>query len=59
MAALLWLFGDVLQAEKLSAAAREALSSKDDQTDPMTQAEFLAGAWKLANAKARELEWIV
>jgi hypothetical protein len=25
----------------------------------MTSAEFLAGAWNLANDKARELGWIV
>jgi hypothetical protein len=33
--------------------------SKDDPRIPMTSAEFLAKAWKLANAKARELGWIV
>ena len=32
--------------------------SKDDSSAPMTQAEFLAQAWKLANEKARELGWI-
>jgi hypothetical protein len=31
----------------------------DDSRAPMTQAEFLAQAWRLANDKARELEWIV
>jgi hypothetical protein len=33
-----------------------------DRNDPharLTQADFLAQAWKLANAKARELGWIV
>ncbi len=40
------------------------LYSKDYpiQVDPrseMSQAEFLAKAWKLANDKARELGWIV
>jgi len=30
-----------------------------DQKGPITQAEFLARAWKLANDKARELGWIV
>ena len=32
------------------------------QNDPrteLTQAEFLARAWRLANEKARELDWIV
>jgi hypothetical protein len=33
-------------------------SSKDDSSAPMTQAEFLAEAWKLANEKARELGWV-
>jgi hypothetical protein len=33
--------------------------SKDNGRVPMTQAEFLARAWKLANDKARELGWIV
>ena len=32
---------------------------KDDSRVPMTQAEFLTQAWKLANDKARELGWIV
>jgi hypothetical protein len=32
---------------------------KDDPRIPMTSAEFLAGAWNLANDKARELGWIV
>jgi hypothetical protein len=31
----------------------------DDGRVPMTQAEFLTRAWKLANAMARELGWIV
>jgi hypothetical protein len=30
----------------------------DDSRIPMTQAEFLTRAWKLANDKARELGWI-
>ena len=30
----------------------------DDSRVPMTQAEFLTRAWKLANDKARELGWI-
>ena len=33
-------------------------SGREDQ-GPMTQAEFHARAWKAANAKARELGWIV
>ena len=32
--------------------------SKDDGSAPMTQAEFLAQAWRLANKKARELGWV-
>jgi hypothetical protein len=30
-----------------------------DQKGPITRAQFLARAWKLANDKARELGWIV
>jgi predicted alpha/beta hydrolase family esterase len=33
--------------------------SKNDRGAPITQAEFLARAWQAANAKARELGWIV
>jgi len=33
-------------------------SGREDQDAP-TQAEFHARAWKLANAKARKLGWIV
>jgi hypothetical protein len=32
--------------------------SNDDSGAPMTQAEFLAQAWRLANEKARELGWV-
>jgi hypothetical protein len=32
---------------------------KDDDRIPLTSAEFLVRAWKLANDKARELGWIV
>jgi hypothetical protein len=35
------------------------ITLKDDPHIPMTSAEFLTGAWKLANDKARELDWIV
>jgi hypothetical protein len=34
-------------------------ANEDDPRVPMTSAEFLAKAWKLANDKARELGWIV
>ena len=34
-------------------------SGREDQGAPITQAEFHTRAWKAANAKARELEWIV
>ena len=33
--------------------------TKDDGRLPVTKAEFLARAWKVANDKARELGWIV
>jgi hypothetical protein len=32
--------------------------SGDDAHTELTQAEFLAKAWRLANDKARELRWI-
>jgi hypothetical protein len=32
---------------------------KEDRRVPMSLAEFLTTAWKLANDKARELGWIV
>jgi len=32
---------------------------RDQQKGPITRAEFIAKALKLANAKARELGWIV
>jgi hypothetical protein len=35
------------------------LPAKDDARTGLTQAEFLARAWRLANDKARELDWIV
>ena len=34
-------------------------ANEDDPRVPMTSAEFLAKAWKVANDKARELGWIV
>jgi hypothetical protein len=34
-------------------------SGREDEDAPMTQAEFHARAWKLANHKAREIGWIV
>ena len=34
-------------------------SGREDQGPPMTQAEFHTRAWKVANAKARKLGWIV
>ena len=34
-------------------------SGRVDQGAPMTQTEFHARAWQAANAKARELGWIV
>ena len=35
------------------------LPGEDDPRTKLTQAEFLARAWRLANEKARELDWIV
>ncbi|MGH6866044.1 MAG: hypothetical protein ACREDO_07750 [Methyloceanibacter sp.] len=35
------------------------IPTKDDLRIPMTVAEFLPKAWKLANDKARELGWIM
>jgi hypothetical protein len=35
------------------------IATRDDLRIPMTAAEFLAKAWRLANDKARELGWIV
>jgi hypothetical protein len=35
------------------------ITNENDPHVPMTSAEFLAKAWKLANDKARELGWIV
>jgi hypothetical protein len=35
------------------------IASDDDPGAPMTGAEFLATAWRLANHKARELGWII
>ncbi len=32
---------------------------REDKNTPITQAEFHTRAWKAANAKARELGWIV
>jgi hypothetical protein len=32
---------------------------QNEQKGPITRAEFLARAWKLANDKARELGWLV
>ena len=34
-------------------------SGREDENASMTQAEFHARAWKVANEKARELGWIV
>ena len=35
------------------------LPGEDDPRTELTQAAFLARAWRLANEKARELDWIV
>ena len=35
------------------------LPGQNDSRTELTQAEFLARAWRLANDKARELDWIV
>jgi hypothetical protein len=44
----------LLQEELLA----KRISDKDDPRIPMTGAEFLAKAWKLANNKAGEVGWI-
>jgi hypothetical protein len=36
----------------------KSLPTKDDSRVPLTRAEFLTRAWKIANDKARELGWI-
>jgi hypothetical protein len=36
----------------------KSLPASDDPNGVMTSGEFLAQAWKRANAKARELGWI-
>jgi hypothetical protein len=35
------------------------IATTDDPSVAMSLSEFLAGAWRLANNKARELGWIV
>jgi len=35
------------------------IATRDDPQVAMRLSEFLAGAWQLANKKARELGWIV
>jgi hypothetical protein len=35
------------------------ISNRDDPQVAMRVSEFLAGAWKLANDRARELGWVV
>jgi len=35
------------------------IATRDDPSVAMSLSEFLAGAWRLANNKARELGWIV
>jgi hypothetical protein len=35
------------------------ITNEDDPRVPMTSAEFLAKAWKVANEKVRQLGWIV
>ena len=34
------------------------LPLRDDHRAPMSRAEFLKAAWKLAKAKAQQLKWI-
>jgi hypothetical protein len=46
--------------EKESAGLFAAdIANQDDPRVTMTAAEFLAKAWELANAKARELGWVL
>jgi hypothetical protein len=44
--------------EKSPQLLAKRLSNHDDLRFLMTAAEFLAEAWRLANARARELGWI-
>jgi hypothetical protein len=41
------------------AVSPQLLAGGNDPRTELTQAEFLARAWRLANEKARELDWIV
>jgi hypothetical protein len=49
----------LLQAKRFTSAVRKEIVHEDDPRVPMTSAEFLAKAWKVANDKARELGQIV
>jgi hypothetical protein len=44
--------------ENSSQLLAKRIADQDDLRFPMTAAEFLAEAWRLANNKARELRWI-
>jgi hypothetical protein len=46
-----------LPADSLELLARR-FPRMEDMSVPMTLADFLTAAWKLANDKARELGWI-
>ena len=53
------LTGDDAVCALATLIASQEMPGREDQGAPMTQAEFHARAWKAANAKARELGWIV
>ena len=53
------LRGHVRQAGRLFWVLAKDIVNEDDPRLPLTAAQFLAKAWKLANEKARELGWIV
>ena len=47
------------KSDKSPQLLAKRIASRDDPSVAMTLSEFLAGAWRLANNKARELGWIV
>jgi hypothetical protein len=53
------LFGIYDKPDKSPQLLARHMADTDDLHIPMSAAEFLAKAWKLANQKAREIGWIV
>jgi hypothetical protein len=52
------VLSDLLQAGSSPTLLAKNIADRDDLRFPMTAAEFLAEAWRLANDKARELGWL-